>query len=122
MFNRFKQRLAGVSEIIDDFSLEGEELITNLKEIEVYNKLLGGYGALLSALDQTIFCLPVGNEYTLLDVGCGGADTMKRVAEISTKRGYKLKMKGIDANPFIVEYAKKQTANFTEIEIKIKIY
>ena len=119
MFEKFKQRLSGVEEKIDDFNLKGAELIKNLKEIEGYNKMLGGHNALLNALNKTIFTFSKKKEYTLLDTGCGGGDTMIRAAEVATKKGYSLKMKGVDANPFIVDYAQSRTKNNANIKIDI---
>ena len=117
MLKKFQNRLSGVKEAIDDFGLAGNELITNLEEIEGYNKVLGGYNALLSALNQTLFKSSKNKEYTVLDVGCGGADTMKKLAEVGLKKGYQLKIKGVDANPFIVEYAQNKTHDHSNISV-----
>ncbi len=118
MFEKFKQRLSGVEEKIDDFSLKGPALIKNLQEIEGFNKLLGGHNALLGALNKTIFTFSKEKEHTLLDTGCGGGDTLIKVGEVATKRGYSLKMKGVDANPFIVDYAQSRTKMNTNIKIE----
>jgi SAM-dependent methyltransferase len=120
MVNKIKERLSGVEEVIDDFSLEGDELIQNLIEIEGYNKMLGGYDTLLSALNKTMFSLPKEKEYSLVDLGCGGADTMKKVADVGKRKGYKLAMRGVDANPFIVKYAQDQTKKYDNIIIETK--
>ena len=119
MFEKFKQRLSGVEEKIDDFNLKGAELIKNLEEIEGYNKMLGGHDALLEALNKTIFTFSKEKEYTLLDTGCGGGDTMIKVAEVATKKGYTIKMKGFDANPFIVDYAQNRTKENGNIKIEV---
>ena len=65
MFKKFKKRLSGVEEKIDDFSLKGPELIKNLQEIEGYNKILGGHGALFGALNNTLFTFSKEKEYVL---------------------------------------------------------
>lgn len=119
MFEKFKQRLSGVEEKIDDFNLKGAELIKNLEEIEEYNKMLGGHDALLEALNKTIFTFSKEKEYTLLDTGCGGGDTMIKVAEVATKKGYTIKIKGFDANPFIVDYAQNRTKKNGNIKIEV---
>ena len=119
MFEKFKQRLSGVEEKIDDFNLKGAELIKNLEEIEGYNKMLGGHDALLEALNKTIFTFSKEKEYTLLDTGCGGGDTMIKVAEVATKKGYTIKIKGFDANPFIVDYAQNRTKENGNIKIEV---
>ena len=119
MFEKFKQRLSGVEEKIDDFNLKGAELIKNLEEIEGYNKMLGGHDALLEALNKTIFTFSKEKEYTLLDTGCGGGDTLIKVAAVATKKGYTIKMKGFDANPFIVDYAQNRTKENGNIKIEV---
>ena len=119
MFEKFKQRLSGVDEKIDDFNLKGDALIKNLEEIEGYNKMLGGHNALLGALNKTIFTFSKEKEHTLLDTGCGGGDTMVKAAEAAAKKGYSLKMKGVDANPFIVDYAQSRTKKNANIKIEI---
>ncbi len=118
-FGKFKQRLTDATEIIDDFDLEGNELIENLEEIRGFNKFLGGYSAMMSALNKTLFQLSKHEKYTLLDVGCGGGDTLLEIAKEAEKRGHNIELHGADANPFIVQYAQSKTMQRNEITIRI---
>lgn len=115
---KFRRRLTDATEIIDDFDLEGNELIENLEEIRGFNKFLGGYSAMMSALNKTLFRLSKNEKYTLLDVGCGGGDTLLEIANEAEKNGHNLELHGADANAFIVQYAQSETNQRDEISIR----
>lgn len=102
-------------ELMDDLNLSGEELRKNLAELEVINNWLGGHKVVLSALEK----LQIQPEHTLhiADIGCGGGDTLKSIANWARRKSISITLEGIDANDFMVQYARKCCANYPEISI-----
>jgi 2-polyprenyl-3-methyl-5-hydroxy-6-metoxy-1,4-benzoquinol methylase len=52
----------------------------------------------------------------LADLGCGGGDRLKLIAKKARKRNIPVDLVGVDANAFIVDFAKKNTKEFKEIK------
>ena len=101
-------------EIMDDFSLEGEELKDALDKIAKINQLLGGNKLTLEGLKAI---LPKGSKklLTIVDVGCGNGDMLRKIADFGTKNGYNFKLIGIDANAFTVNHAEKLSIKYQNI-------
>ncbi len=102
-------------EIMDDFSLEGEELRDALDKIAKINQLLGGNKLTLEGLKAI---LPKGSKnklITIVDVGCGNGDMLRTIADFGTPNGYNFKLIGIDANAFTVNHAEKLSSEYPNI-------
>lgn len=90
-------------EIMDDFSLEGEELRDALDKIAYINQLLGGNKLTLQGVKQLINSKD--KEITIVDVGCGNGDMLRALADFGSKNNYKFNLIGIDANAFTINHA-----------------
>ncbi len=102
-------------EIMDDFSLEGEELRDALDKIAKINQLLGGNKLTLNGL-KTI--LPKGGKdvlITIVDVGCGNGDMLRKIADFGIANDYNFSLIGIDANAFTVNHAEKLSLDYKNI-------
>lgn len=104
-------------EIMDDLSCSGEVVDQTLRELDIINRWLGGNRVTLEGIKEMI---PAGQSHVLApfsvaDLGCGGGELLKRIAELGRKRGIPMKLIGIDANPHIVEYARKHSTGYPEI-------
>ena len=113
----FRQR-ALETEDMDDFSIKGEELDGALRYLAFVNRFLGGHQIILQSLQKALFQLdwvPTTQKANLLDLGCGGGDTLCKVANWANDKGLALKIHGIDANPNILDFARKNSANHPEI-------
>lgn len=101
-------------EIMDDFSLEGEELRDALDKIASINQLLGGNKLTLNSLK---LMLPQDKKtsITIVDIGCGNGDMLRKIADFGNLNKYNFKLIGIDANAFTVEYAKKLSEQYANI-------
>ena len=101
-------------EIMDDFSCDGEVVDQTLRELHQINTYLGGnqisIGAMKSFLDQH-----PQSEYKIVDLGCGGGDTMKLFAKWGKKNNRNLELCGVDANEYIIEYAETNTKKYKNI-------
>lgn len=115
IFNQFKYR-SEEEEIIDDFSMAGEDVIKTFRTIERVNTLLGGNQVLVSGVRQITDKLQAtGQPIQLYDLGCGSGDGLRAIARWARKRNIPMQLIGIDANEFIVEYARKKSEAFPEI-------
>ena len=115
MFSKFKSR-SQEQEIMDDLSIKGEALNQNLKEIALVNKWLGGHQVILNGLKPIL--LDFQKKETpirIVDIGCGGGDTLAAIAKWCKKKGLKAEFIGIDANPHILEFARKETKSLSSI-------
>lgn len=102
-------------EIMDDFSLEGEELRDALDKIASINQFLGGNKLTLQGVKKLIH---TNDEITIVDVGCGNGDMLRALADFGTKNNYNFKLIGIDANAFTIDYAIKLSKEYPNISYK----
>lgn len=115
---RFSQR-SYEEELMDDLESGGQVIDQTLKELETINRLLGGNQVTTNGLAQLI---PHNQreEITIADLGCGGGDILKLVAQWANKKGLKVKMVGFDANPNIIEFAKENCKAFDNISFEVQ--
>ncbi len=94
-------------ELLDGDNIPAPDLFRNLKELDTVNTLLGGYNISLSALNTIV---QDQKHYTLVDIGCGGGDTLKYIHKWNTRVGKNISLIGIDIKPVCIEYAALNTA------------
>ena len=99
------------SEMMDDFSLGHEVIDPIMDELEVVNKLLGGYSVFFDALDK----LNIQNGLSISDWGCGGGDSLRVLANWARKKELKLDFVGVDATASAIDYARQKAAGYPEI-------
>lgn len=104
-------------ELMDDLSLSGDELRRNLEELETINTWLGGYKVVLDALEKLLAGYS-GPPLRLADIGSGGGDTLRHIAKWARRKNIKLQLTGIDANDFMVQYARQRCGGFPEISVE----
>ncbi len=107
-------------ELMDDLNLASEDLKKNLDELEFINTTLGGYKVLTSALDTLYKENKIDKKtpLTLADIGSGGGDTLRKIAKWFEKKNITTQLTGIDANDFMINYAKKKSKDFAQISYK----
>ena len=103
----FKYR-SDKKELLDGDHIPDKDLFLNLKELDTINHLLGGYNITFSALSEVI---KPGKSYTLVDIGCGGGDTLKRINQWRLKQHYDLKLIGVDIKEVCIAYSKQNNAD-----------
>lgn len=102
-------------EIMDDFGLSPEALNPVLKELDVINKLLGGFSVFFNAFKK----LKLQSGDIIADWGCGSGSTFKVLQNHFGKRDIHLKYIGIDATPATIEYAKKQFVSNPDVSFRL---
>jgi len=103
------------AEIMDDFSLQGEELREALDQIARINQLLGGNKVTLEGIKKVIQSNKT-KTITIADIGCGNGDMLRILSDFAKKNELDFKLIGIDANDFTINYAKKLSVNYPNIE------
>ena len=113
-------------EIMDDLALGGEAMDRTLDELEIINKRLGGNKVIKDGLNRIYRTLRpdfpkayfINKPLTIADLGCGGGDLMRVMARWARRKNIPVRITGIDANPNIIDFAKKKSVDFPEIDYK----
>lgn len=99
-------------EIMDDLNIQGAVIDQTLKELDTINRRLGGNAISLSSFKRILKNHEIK---TLADLGCGGGDIMMGMAKIAQRSKREVSFTGIDANPHIVDYAKRNCAAWQNV-------
>lgn len=105
-------------ELMDDHKLASEALRSNLDELETINTWLGGYAPVLQALQQLKARFPKGRPLRLADLGSGGGDTLRHIARWARQHRIAVELVGIDANAFMIDYAREKAQGYPEISFR----
>jgi 2-polyprenyl-3-methyl-5-hydroxy-6-metoxy-1,4-benzoquinol methylase len=106
------------TEIMDDFDLEGDELKEALDKIASINQLLGGNQLTLKGVRKLLKKVPYLSSITILDVGCGNGDMLRKLADFGLRNNLNLELIGVDANKFTINYAKDLSENYPNIKFR----
>jgi 2-polyprenyl-3-methyl-5-hydroxy-6-metoxy-1,4-benzoquinol methylase len=116
-FINTKQR-TDKEELMDDFSIGGDLLRDTLDKLENINRWLGGNKGTLRGLKRILKNHPKEQEVFIVDIGCGHGDILRDIAKFGRKKGYNLRLLGVDANPTAIAYAKELSTQYSEINFK----
>tara|TARA_B110001450_G_scaffold82546_1_gene78421 strand:+ start:3508 stop:4218 length:711 start_codon:yes stop_codon:yes gene_type:complete len=105
-------------ELMDDFSIGGDLLRDTLDKLENINRWLGGNKVTLWGLKRILKNHPKEQEVSIVDIGCGHGDILRDIAKFGRKKGYKMRLLGVDANPTAIVYAKELSIQYSEIIFK----
>ena len=112
-----KQR-TNKEELMDDFSIGGTLLRDTLDKLEHINRWLGGNKVTLKGLKMILKNHPKEQEVFIVDIGCGHGDILRDVARFGRKKGYKMRLLGVDANSAAISYANQLSTHYSEIKFK----
>src|SRR5258708_23407949 len=105
----FSQRSNAI-EIMDDLDCNGEVVHQTLRELEFINRTLGGNQITIDGVN-TLLQNQSSSRLEIIDMGCGGGDMLILLSKKFSAKNVNLKLLGIDANPHIVEYARRNGGN-----------
>ncbi len=103
----FKKRSAEI-EIMDDLNSSGPIIDQTLHELETINALLGGNYVTIDGINTLTKNRPP-QTYSIADLGCGSGDILRLIWKWGQKKNVDLILIGVDANPAIVQHARKHT-------------
>jgi len=99
-------------ELLDRSEILPEELERSLTDLERSNRWLGGVGALMPHL------LPlIGQCRSFLDVGCGGGDMLRLLADEGKRRMLRLDLIGLDASRQVIFSARRRCLEHPDIRL-----
>lgn len=98
---------SNIPEIMDDLQYAGPLMDRTLKELEIINRWLGGNDVTIGALAAFLHGRDADPVIHIADLGCGRGDMLQLIKSWANKNRYKVRLTGIDANPYIIEAARK---------------
>lgn len=101
------------AEMMDAPDIPKDLLFRNLQELDYINRTLGGHAITLCGIQKLI--TDKNREYHIVDIGCGGGDSMLAIARWARNNHYKVKITGVDVNTDAVTYTKEHCKDFNEI-------
>ncbi|QNF34122.1 methyltransferase domain-containing protein [Adhaeribacter swui] len=114
----FKNR-STTPELMDDPNVDTAALRRNLKELEIINKWLGGNEVVTDALDtlwkEGVLNPEIITTLQIADLGCGGGDILREVAEWAFEKNMNATLTGVDTNPVMIKYAQQTCKDLTNI-------
>ena len=102
-------------EKMDDPAVAEKEVVQALRELETINQYLGGYAVVLNAIRKIEREKPV---LSIMDLGCGGGDTLRVIAKRARRKNHKMVLTGIDWNPVMTKYAVFQSQQYPDVAYK----
>lgn len=106
-------------EIMDDLNCHGEIVDQTLRELEVINRLLGGDHVTMGGIDYLLRADVADDTQRkaieIADFGCGGGDLAEKIVKWGKRKGYELRVTGIDANPHIIGFARRNNPEISFI-------
>ena len=91
-------------EYLDRDDISTEDLYQTLNELNTVNTLLGGYNATIRGLKAIIKIKPIR---TVLDIGFGGGDSIKQMAQFSLKNKLSMYFYGVDLKSDCLNFAQE---------------
>jgi len=104
-------------EIMDNLNCEGEVVAQTLRELDIINARLGGNQISLSAMEELLKNRN-GQVFKVADLGCGGGGMLRLFNDWGKKQNKPLELTGIDANSFIIDYARKNLRGVQNVSFK----
>lgn len=105
-------------EIMDDFDLNGDVLMQTLDKIARINQLLGGNRLTIRSVEKMLKKERSSKLITIVDVGCGNGDMLRRLADYGIRNNWNLKLIGVDANAFTINYATGLSEKYSNISYR----
>ncbi len=101
------------AELLDASDIPKDLLFQNLRELDFINKTLGGHSITIAGIKQLV--TDKNKTYTIIDIGCGGGDAMKHIANWAKTNNYKVKIIGVDMNADAIDYMNDNCKEYSEI-------
>lgn len=104
-------------ELMDSGTVSSAELSDALDFLSATNTFLGGWSVLRERLEAWSRTWSEGAAVTMLDIGTGAADLPLRMLEWGRKRGFDLKITGIDTDEQVLALARARTKGEPGLEL-----
>ncbi|MFT7208883.1 MAG: 2-polyprenyl-3-methyl-5-hydroxy-6-metoxy-1,4-benzoquinol methylase [Flavobacteriales bacterium] len=101
-------------EQMDNLELSGEDLNKTLSGLSTINKYLGNTSATVKAIKKEI--IKQNPPLQIIDLGCGGGDNLRAIANWCERINQPIELLGIDGNEHILAHARQQNSPTTTIK------
>jgi len=105
-------------EIMDDFNLQGKDMQEVVLDLERVNLLLGGNKITFQGIVKLLKGENSKKELVLMDIGCGDGAILRNCVRLAKRQGIKIVGIGLDANPYILEEARKRSIKYPSLSFK----
>ena len=95
MQTKFLHR-SDLQELMDEPAVPQPLLFKTLRELDIINRRLGGHSVTLKGMKRLINDRT--KTYTIVDIGCGGGDAMRAIADWARKEKFNVQLLGVDIN------------------------
>jgi SAM-dependent methyltransferase len=102
-------------EIMDGFDLQGPEMKQLLYDLKTVNHFLGGTRVTLQGIEELLRKTSAQRTITILDLGCGDGEMLRKCADYAMRKGYLFQLIGIDGNSHILKEARKRSSEYQNI-------
>ncbi len=110
----FLQKRSTDQEELDNLDLSGNPLHRTLDGLSIINRFLGNTNATLRKVKPII--TKSGRPLKIIDLGCGGGDNLRAIADWCHRNHHTVQLTGIDGNPHILTYAASKNKNAVSIK------
>lgn len=107
-------------ELLDAPNIPKDLLFQNLRELDTVNRLLGGHAITLAGMKRLM--TDKQKTYRIIDIGCGGGDAMKQIAEWAKKNGFRVELTGVDMNADAIDFMRSYCSEIPEIKGVVSDY
>ncbi|MDT0621593.1 methyltransferase domain-containing protein [Croceitalea vernalis] len=101
-------------ELMDDPNMDAEKYERAYLDINRCNKLLGGYGITITEVQKLLRSHPK-KSYTILDMGCGDGEMLRRISKVIDNEDFSLKLIGVDLRDDVLDIARSKSTEYNNI-------
>lgn len=105
-------------ELMDDFSMGGEELIEALKHLRRLNRIFSAPGPTLDGVEKLWKSIGSPSTLSIMDVGAGSGDVNQKLLHWSDQRGIMLNITLVDMTKEACDEAKRLFTNEPRIQVR----
>jgi len=110
-------RRACVIERMDDPACCPRRLLRTVDQFDAINRLVSRYRSILSRHVLADMERDPGRDHHLVDLGAGGCDIARWLLDAARRRGLRLRVTALDADPRIVEHARQRNLGVEGLHI-----
>lgn len=106
--------------MLDESGIDKKLLYRNLKELGIINKYLGGHSVSLKGLGTVVN--GYAKNYSIVDIGCGGGDSLKAISVWAQRTGNHVQLTGMDLKQDCIDYARSNCKGYADINFRCMDY
>ena len=104
-------------ELLDNNAITFADIKQNMKELNNINTFLGGHAITITGLKAILDKFTLNNKVTICEIGCGGGDNLKAIADWCLEKNMDARFIGIDVKEECIAFAKQQYPTLNSIWI-----